>query len=244
MAKTLCTMVVCNRCVAKCSRLARRPILQRLETLEINPSDTVQNSVIWMHGLGADGYDFEPVVNMLDMPATRFVLPHAPLRPVTINNGYSMPAWYDLFGLDANSRQDEEGIAQSRAQIEQLIEHEIARGTPGERIVLAGFSQGGAIALHTGLRHSKKLAGIVALSTYLPLKSVLYEERHDANRQIPIFMAHGSFDHVISLETNQLSRTTLEQAGYALEWHEYAMAHSVCEEEIADIRRFLSKVLG
>lgn len=217
--------------------------MQRLETLEIAPSGTVQNSVIWMHGLGADGYDFEPVVNMLNMPATRFVLPHAPQRPVTINNGYSMPAWYDLFGLDASSRQDEEGIAQSRAQIEQLIEQEMARGTPSERIVLAGFSQGGAIALHTGLRYPRTLAGIVALSTYLPLKSSLAKERHEANRRIPIFMAHGSFDSVISLETNQLSRATLEQAGYALEWHEYAMAHSVCEEEIADIRRFLSKVL-
>lgn len=218
--------------------------MQRLETLEITPSDTVRNSVIWMHGLGADGYDFEPVVNMLAMPATRFVLPHAPQRPVTINNGYSMPAWYDLFGLEAGSRQDALGIAQSRAQIEQLIEQEISRGTPSERIVLAGFSQGGAIALHTGLRYPQQLAGIVALSTYLPLQPSLPEERHDANRQIPIFMAHGSFDNIISLETNQLSRTTLEQAGYALEWHEYAMAHSVCEEEIADIRRFLSTVLG
>ena len=217
--------------------------MQRLETLEINPSGTVINSVIWMHGLGADGYDFEPVVNMLDMPATRFILPHAPQRPVTINNGYSMPAWYDLFGLDASSRQDEEGIAQSRAQIEFLIAQEVARGTPSERIVLAGFSQGGAIALHTGLRHSQKLAGIVALSTYLPLKSALSEERHETNRQIPIFMAHGSFDSVISLETNQISRQVLEQAGYPMEWHEYAMAHSVCEEEIADIRRFLTKVL-
>ncbi len=218
--------------------------MEALERLEICPKGVVTNSVIWMHGLGADGHDFEPVVDMLDIPRTRFVLPHAPRRPVTINNGYSMPAWYDLYGLDAASPQDKTGIEQSRTQIESLIATEVSRGIPTQRIVLAGFSQGGAIALHTGLRHPQRLAGIIALSTYLPLKPSLAEEATRVNADLPIFMAHGTFDDVISMTTNQGSREILEQMHYPLEWHAYPMAHSVCEEEIADIRRFLVRVLG
>jgi phospholipase/carboxylesterase len=217
--------------------------LQPLETLEICPEGIVMNSVIWMHGLGADGHDFEPVVTMLDVPRTRFILPHAPRRPVTINNGYSMPAWYDLYGLDASSQQDRIGIEQSRAQIESLIAAEVARGVPADRIVLAGFSQGGAIALHTGLRYSERLAGIIALSTYLPLRTSLAEEAASVNADLPIFMAHGIDDEVISMATNQASRELIEDLRYPLEWHTYAMAHSVCEEEITDIRLFLMRVL-
>jgi phospholipase/carboxylesterase len=217
--------------------------LQPLEKLEICPEGIVTNSVVWMHGLGADGHDFEPVVAMLDIPHTRFILPHAPHRPVTINNGYSMPAWYDLYGLDASSQQDKIGIEQTRLQIESLIAAEVARGIPTDRIVLAGFSQGGAIALHTGLRYQERLAGIIALSTYLPLKASLAEEATSVNADLPTFMAHGTFDDVISMATNQGSKEILEQMGYPLEWHAYPMAHSVCEEEIADIRQFLARVL-
>lgn len=217
--------------------------MQLLETLEICPAGDIRNSIIWMHGLGADGYDFEPVVNMLDLPSTRFILPHAPRRAVTLNNGYVMQAWYDIFGLDAGSRQDEAGIEQSRSQIDNLIAQEAARGVPVERIVLAGFSQGGAIALHTGLRYPKRLAGIVALSTYLPLKHALAGQAAPANHDIPIFMAHGTFDNVISLQTNQLSREAIEANGYHMEWHEYPMGHSVSEEEVNDIRGFLMKIL-
>jgi phospholipase/carboxylesterase len=216
--------------------------LQPLETLEICPTSEVKNSVIWMHGLGADGHDFEPVVNMLELPLTRFILPHAPVRAVTLNNGYHMPAWYDIFGLDAGSKQDQPGIEQSRLQIDSLIAKEIARGIPAEHIVLAGFSQGGAIALHTGLRYPQKLAGIVALSTYLPLKPSLASQAAPANHDIPIFMAHGTFDDVISLQTNRLSRDAIQMAGYQLEWHEYPIAHSVNEDEINDLRKFLRKV--
>lgn len=218
--------------------------MQTLETLEIAPSGDIESAVIWLHGLGADGYDFKPVVEMLGLPTTRFILPHAPERPVTLNHGYSMPAWYDIFGLEASSRQDEAGIEASRLQIEDLIARELSRGVPAERIALAGFSQGGALALHTALRYSQRLAGIVALSTYLPLKNTLEDQAHTVNIDIPIFLAHGTFDNVITLQTNQLSKEVLEAAGYPLEWHEYPIAHSVCEQEIDDIRVFLKKVLS
>lgn len=217
--------------------------MQALETLEIDTAKAADSSVIWLHGLGADGHDFAPVVEMLGLPSTRFILPHAPRRAVTLNHGYIMPAWYDLYGLDATSKQDVAGIRQSRAQIDALIDQEMARGVPTERIVLAGFSQGGAIALHTALRRPARLAGIIALSTYLPLRSSLTEEASDANANIPIFMAHGTFDEVIRLETCLLSRDALKLHHYALEWHEYPMAHTVCEPEILDIRQFLCSVL-
>jgi len=196
-----------------------------------------------MHGLGANGYDFEPVVQMLNLPHIKFILPHAPYRPVTLNNGYEMRAWYDIFGLQSESTQDEVGINNMQATINAMIESEIARGIPSQRILLAGFSQGGAMALHTATRFDKPLAGVLALSTYLPLKNQLTEKQHPANQQLPIWMAHGRQDSVINLATAQSSRQTLEAAGYAVEWHEYDMPHSVCEAEIDDIRQFLLRVL-
>lgn len=218
--------------------------MQTLETLEISGAATIDSSVIWLHGLGADGHDFEPIVHELNLPNTRFILPHAAYRPVTINNGYVMRAWYDLFDLGLGSEQDEEGIRQAQLQIEALIAREQAHGIAPSRIVLAGFSQGGAIALHTALRYPLRLAGLIALSTYLPLKSKLTQEAHEANLQLPIFMAHGSFDEVISLDVCKASLNVLNQQGYAVDWHEYAMGHSLCAEELADIRTFLCNVLN
>lgn len=199
--------------------------------------------IIWMHGLGADGHDFEPVVQMLNLPHIKFILPHAPYRPVTLNNGYEMRAWYDIFGLQSDSQQDEAGINSMQATINAMIETEIARGVASQRILLAGFSQGGAMALHTATRFDHPLAGVLALSTYLPLKNQLKEKQHPTNKPLPIWMAHGRQDSVITLATAESSRQTLEAAGYAVEWHEYDMPHSVCEAEIDDIRQFLLRVL-
>lgn len=207
----------------------------------------IGSSVIWLHGLGADGHDFEPIVQKLDLPNVRFILPHAPEMPVTRNSGYIMPAWYDLYGAPnnktGNSFEDEAGIIISQRYINSLIEIEINRGIPSERIVLAGFSQGGAIALHTGIRYPLKLGGILALSTYLPIKTKLAAEAHPANAGIPIFMAHGIFDDVISLDMCKISLNILQNNHYSVRWHEYNMAHSVCAEEINDIRLFLKQVL-
>lgn len=215
-----------------------------LDTLELSITSQTDASVIWLHGLGADGSDFEPVVEALDLPGIRFILPHAPYRAVTLNNGYQMRAWYDLYGLTPGSQQDEAGIRQSQSEIEALIAVEKARGIETSRIVLAGFSQGGAIALHTALRHAEPLAGVLALSTYLPLRSQLTEEASPANRNIPIFMAHGSFDTVITHEIAIAAADLLKQQNFRLTWHEYPMAHSVCMEEIDDIRQFLRAVLS
>lgn len=214
-----------------------------LETLELCSTDEIDASVIWLHGLGADGYDFEPVVSMLDLPKVRFILPHAPYRAVTLNNGYEMRAWYDLYGLTLDSQQDEIGIRESQTEIEALILAEKAKGIAANRIVLAGFSQGGAIALHTALRYAESLAGVLALSTYLPLKTQLADQAHAANRNVPIFMAHGSFDTVITPEIAKLSAKLLLADNYKLTWHEYQMAHTVSMEEISDIRSFLQSIL-
>jgi len=218
-----------------------------LTNLHINRSK-IDASVIWLHGLGADGYDFEPVAKQLlkpdALPNVRFILPHAPEMAVTRNNGYVMPAWYDIYGMIPVSEEDEAGINASQRYIESLIQTEINRGIPSERIVVAGFSQGGAIALHTVLRYPQKLAGILALSTYLPLHSKLTAEAHTANQDTPIFMAHGIFDDVISLDMSKLSRNLLQNCQYFVNWHEYRMAHSVCAEEIADIQVFLKQVLS
>ncbi|MCF8185806.1 MAG: carboxylesterase [Sulfuritalea sp.] len=211
--------------------------------LSSNDASKINASVIWLHGLGADGYDFEPIVEKLDVPNVRFILPHAPEMPVTRNSGYIMPAWYDLYGLTGNSQEDENGIRTTQQYINSLIENEINRGIASERIVVAGFSQGGAIALHAGLRYPKKLAGILALSTYLPLKTKLATEAHLVNAGIPIFMAHGIFDDIISLDMCKLSLNTLQNNHFSVNWHEYNMAHSVCVEEINDIRTFLKQVL-
>lgn len=201
-------------------------------------------SVIWLHGLGADGHDFAPIVPELvaaDWPAVRFVFPHAPVRPVTVNSGMPMRAWYDIVAFDLLARQDEAGIRASIAAVEALIARENERGVPDERIVLAGFSQGGAIALAAGLRHAKRLAGIVALSTYLPLADTLAAERSTANADVPIFQAHGTFDPVVIPPRGSDSRDLLQSLGYHVEWHAYPMAHAVCPQEIADLRAWLGR---
>jgi phospholipase/carboxylesterase len=220
-----------------------------LETIEIETAPNPTATVIWMHGLGADGNDFAPMVPELRLgsaPAIRFVFPHAPMIAVTINNGYVMRAWYDVsYGdLEGKSRQaDEKGVRASQAEIEKLIAREVGRGIRANKIVIAGFSQGGAIALHTGLRHAAPLAGIMALSTYLPAPHTLPAEAAAANRDIALFYAHGSDDQVIPMAMAETSRQTLNAAGYAVDWHEYPMQHSVCLEEIRDISAWLQTVL-
>ena len=215
------------------------------ESIERETGARPEAAVIWLHGLGADGHDFEPLVPMLQLPArlaVRFVFPHAPLRPVTINMGMRMRAWYDVVSL-GGGQEDAAGIRASQGLLEALIAREKTRGIEARRIVLAGFSQGGAIALQTGLRHAERLAGIMALSTWLPLAGTLGAERHALNRDLPIFMAHGTHDEMISLDRAAQSRTRLESLGYAPEWHEYPMGHAVCPEEVAAIAAWLAKVL-
>jgi phospholipase/carboxylesterase len=215
-----------------------------LETIDIETGREPHAAVIWLHGLGADGHDFEPIVPELGMPAAapgvRFVFPHAPLQPVTINGGAVMRAWYDVTG---DGRQDTAGIRASQVRLEELIARERARGVAASSIVLAGFSQGGAIALQAGLRHPERLAGILALSTYLPLPDTLAQEASEANRDLPIFMAHGTQDPLIPLSWAKRSRDQLAALGYTVEWREYPMPHSVCAEEIEDVGRWLRAVL-
>jgi len=204
----------------------------------------VNASVIWLHGLGSDGHDFEPVVQKLNIPNVRFILPHAPEMAVTRNSGYIMPAWYDLYGVTGSSKEDEDGIKNSQHYVNSLIQKELDRGIAAERIVIAGFSQGGAIALYTALRYPKKLGGVMALSTYLPVKTKLATEANPANAATPIFMAHGVFDDVITLDMCKISLQTLQSNHYSVSWHEYNMAHSVCMEEINDIHGFLKQCLA
>ncbi|MHB1122354.1 MAG: alpha/beta hydrolase [Ramlibacter sp.] len=204
-------------------------------------------TIIVLHGLGADGNDFVPVVQALDLTAVgpvRFVLPHAPVIPVTINNGYRMRAWYDILGMELVRREDEAGLRRSRDDIEALLARERERGVPAGRTVLAGFSQGCAMALLTGLRHGQRLAGIAGLSGYLPLAQHTAAERSDANALTPIFMGHGRQDEVVAIERGRASRHLLQQQGYQVEWHEYAMGHSVSLEEIVDLNRWLLDVLA
>jgi len=216
-----------------------------LDAIEIETGKNPTASIIWLHGLGADGNDFAPVVPELRLPegAIRFVFPHAPVQPVTINGGMRMRAWYDIMD-GADRREDERGVRASQALIETLIGREKERGTKAQRLVLAGFSQGGAIALQTGLRHPERIAGIMALSTYVPVGEKLAAEASTANRDVPIFMAHGSYDPIIPLVRAEQSRKLLESLGYPVEWREYGMPHSVCPEELADIGAWLGKVLG
>jgi phospholipase/carboxylesterase len=221
--------------------------MPELETIEKETGANPGASVIVLHGLGADGNDFVPVAQELDLRAAgavRFVFPHAPVMPVTINGGYAMRAWYDILGTELVKREDEAGLRRSLAMVEGLIAREKQRGVPASRIVVAGFSQGCAMALLTGLRHTERLAGIVALSGYLPLAGTTAAERHDANTLTPIFMAHGRMDNVVPLQRATASRDALQALGYGIEWHEYAMAHSVCPQEIADLNRWLLGVLG
>jgi len=223
--------------------------MSKLETIEIETGKNPSSAIIWMHGLGADGNDFVPIVNELGLaggPAVRFVFPHAPMRPVTINNGFVMRAWYDVtFGdLEGKSRKaDEQGVRDSEGQIGALIRREGERGIAAANVVLAGFSQGGAIALQTGLRYPDKLAGVMALSTYLPLAAVLPQEAAPANRKTSIFMAHGIYDPVVPYLMGTNSRTILTGLGYNVEWREYAMQHSVCAEEVHDIGAWLRGIL-
>lgn len=218
-----------------------------MDALEIATASAPDSAVIWLHGLGADGHDFAPIVPELHLPPSariRFIFPHAPLLQVTINGGYVMPAWYDVKSLDLRHQEDETGIRATQHQLEILIQSELERGIAASRIVLAGFSQGGAIALHTGLRQPVALAGVMALSTYLPLPHALTTEANPANIALPIFMAHGTSDSVIPLAQGMASRDMLQQRGYPVEWHEYPMAHSLCPREITDIGNWLTRVLA
>lgn len=218
-----------------------------LETIEIETAPNPTASVILMHGLGANGNDFVPIVRELDLGALagiRFVFPHAPMMPVTVNNGYVMRAWYDILGVDIARREDEAGLRQSQAAIERLIARENERGIPSERIVLAGFSQGCAMTLQAGLRHPRKLAGLLCLSGYVPIHATVEAERHTANHDTPIFMAHGNGDQIIPIQRAEQSRDLLRNLGHEVEWHAYPMPHSVCEEEIVHIGAWLQRVLA
>jgi phospholipase/carboxylesterase len=219
-------------------------LLPRIE-LQSAPNPTA--AVVWLHGLGADGNDFAGLVPELDLdscPPIRFIFPHAPSIPVTLNGGYIMPAWYDILGANLVDRQDAAGIQKSEQAIKSLIENEVARGIPYERIVLAGFSQGCAMALHTGLRLPHRLAGIMALSGYLPLADRFATERNAANAHTPVFMAHGTQDPVVVLARGEKSRDALAAMGHPVQWHTYPMQHAVHPREIADIAAFLKQVLG
>jgi phospholipase/carboxylesterase len=218
-----------------------------LETIETETGPKPGATVIVLHGLGADGNDFVPIAQELDLAdigAVRFVFPHAPIMPVTINNGYRMRAWYDILGADLVKREDEAGLRQSLDAVEELLAREKARGMPAGRIVLAGFSQGCAMALMAGVRHKERLAGIAGLSGYLPLAQTTATERSDANALTPIFMGHGQQDGIVDIERGKASREMLRALGYEVEWHDYPMAHSVCMQEIADLNRWLLKVLA
>ncbi|MBC7488767.1 MAG: dienelactone hydrolase family protein [Glaciimonas sp.] len=218
-----------------------------LPTQEITTSATPTASVIWMHGLGADGSDFVPIVKKLDLSgcrSIRFVFPDAPNIPVTINNGHVMPAWYNIFTSDLVRHEDEAGLRKSQVRIDALIAREILRGIPAHKIVIAGFSQGCAMALQTGLRYPEKLGGLMCLSGYLPLIEKIDAERSAANQDTPIFMAHGSTDPVVMFSRAEQSRDCLQQLGYQIAWHEYRMQHAVCAEEVADIGSWLRQVLS
>ncbi|HEX4325454.1 MAG TPA: alpha/beta hydrolase [Burkholderiales bacterium] len=222
-----------------------------LEQVEIATGPEPTASVIWMHGLGADGYDFVPIVKEIEVNTlpglaggVRFIFPHAPTRPVTINNGMVMRAWYDIKMIDLVRQEDDEGLRASQAEIEKLIAREKERGIAANRIILAGFSQGGAVTLQTGLRHAERLGGLMVLSSYLPLASTVKAEANAANRDVPIIMVHGSDDPVINIARATTSRDQLKELGYSVEWHEYPMEHSVCMEEIQAVRVWLGKVLG
>lgn len=217
-----------------------------LPAVEIEPERPADAAVILMHGLGADGHDFETLVFELKLPpgsAIRWVFPHAPIRPVTLNGGMPMRAWFDIVGLDRRSEEDEAGIRESGEGVRALVGREKERGIPAERIVLAGFSQGGAMALHTALRETERLAGVLALSTYLPLAGTLEAEAHPANAAVPLFMAHGTADPIVPLTLGESSRNRLRSLGHEVDWHTYPMPHSVCAEEVADVREWLLGVL-
>ncbi len=218
-----------------------------LPCIEIETAPNPHHAVIWLHGLGADGHDFEPIVpELVDRawPALRFVFPNAPMRPITINGGMSMRAWYDISGQEIAQRQDEVGIRASIGLLDELIAREVTRGVPSQNILLAGFSQGGAIVLSGGIRHAQRLGGIIALSTYLPMAEKTDAEMSAANRATPVFMAHGNLDPTISHALGEMSREYLLKRGYHVEWHSYPMAHQVCAPEIADLKHWIGSRLG
>lgn len=221
--------------------------LAQTTTVEIEPQGTARSAVIWLHGLGADAHDFEPIIPYLQIPPSlglRFIFPNAPIRPVTVNSGMQMRAWYDILGLDIPRIEDPAGVRESERIILELMEREKERGIPFDRLVLAGFSQGGAIALHTGLRYPEKLAGILALSCYIPLAGTLEKERHPANQDIPIFLAHGTQDPMVPVHYGRATAQQLAALGYAVERHEYPMGHEVNWEEIQDIGNWLRRILS
>ena len=219
--------------------------MQTPDTVEVTTGENPIGSVIWLHGLGADGHDFEPIVPELRLPADlplRFVFPHAPVQPVTINGGMAMRSWYDILSLDSAGRADRDGLLKSSALLEELITREIGRGIEPNRIVIAGFSQGGAVAVHTALNTEHPIAGLMALSTYLALPEDA--ETATCRKDLPIFMAHGSFDPVLKLDWGRSSAEKLTENGYTVDWHEYPMAHAVCPQEIADISQWLSTIFN
>ena len=220
---------------------------QLLDCVELEPQGQARSSVIWLHGLGADGHDFEPIVPELGLDpelAVRFVFPHAPRIPVTLNGGMVMPAWYDITSLDLKRRHDADGVARSVAAVEALIEREVERGVPKDRIVLAGFSQGGAIALYAALTHTERLAGVVALSTYLVLPEQLGEARHEANHALPVFQAHGNSDPMVVFERGEAAHEQLVEWGHPVDWNVYGMMHQVCLEEIQALGSWFGERLG
>jgi len=217
--------------------------MQSPDTVEVVTGDNPVGSIIWLHGLGADGHDFEPIVPELKLPAgvpLRFVFPHAPVQPVTINGGMAMRSWYDILSFDSEGRADKNGVLDSSAFLDSLITREIERGIPVNKIVIAGFSQGGAVAVHTALQTEHKVAGLLALSTYMPLPD--YAAAATSRKDLPIFMAHGVSDPVLQMAWGRASADTLIKNGYSVDWHEYPMAHAVCPQEIADIGDFLSGI--
>lgn len=218
-----------------------------LEHIQIDTQENPEISVIWLHGLGADGNDFVPIVKELDLaglPGIRFIFPHANTMPVTINNGYVMRSWYDISNADLTRREDEQGLRASQAQVEAFIAREKARGVPASKIVLAGFSQGCAMTIQAGLRHPEPLAGLLCLSGYAPLSAKLAAERTEASRATPVFMAHGQYDNVVPFSRAEASRDLLVSLGYQVEWHAYAMQHTLCLEEVQHISAWLKKVVA
>lgn len=217
-----------------------------LTTIQIETQNDPDCAVIWLHGLGANGHDFEPIVAELNLPDSiraRFIFPHAPIQAVSLNNGMQMPAWYDIYSLDKDSKEDASGIEESSAEISLLIQQQINAGIAADKIVLAGFSQGGALTLYTGLSHgldhSQRLGGLLALSCYLPMREQLESFAKDTQRDLPIFMAHGNQDDVVPLTFANIAKELIEAQGFNIDWHEYPCAHTVCAEEIQDIRKFL-----
>ncbi|HHJ34707.1 MAG TPA: carboxylesterase [Gammaproteobacteria bacterium] len=220
--------------------------MSELDSIIIETQHEPDAAIIWLHGLGADGNDFVPIVDQLQLPshyAIRFIFPHAPIRPITINQGYPMPGWYDISSLSITEKEDEAGIREASAILKQLCDEQVADGIDPARIVVAGFSQGGAIALHCGCRYPTPLAGIMALSTYLPLPDTLASEIAENAIDIPVFMAHGRQDDVVSYEYGKQSMTRLQTLGMEVQWYEYDMAHAVCIEEIHHIRNWLTEIL-